>query len=437
MPLLEEFLVSGGLPQEIRDASNFDLFGGWNEGADTLQPQSGSTSSGGGGGGEAFAPPLPLLPEVVVTPPPPPKPSTPIRVPPVVVTTPLSTLLTGIGLLFLPQPTGPREHDELDPGDVMQRPPPRGTPPGGTDPIMPPNWDDLSDPGPPDKPVSQPIIGVDRPEEVPLLPEFVVQPPIPEVPFFMEPGFDLDTYLNPELRPGARPGPSPAPWGAPRLDPDFESPGTVLSPSRPSLPLPSRPPAPDVLGTPLPIGIGLPVGDPVAEPGLPDRALPGTPGPARPRPVVPPADDLDPFFQPFSPVFPDPEPIEAGSCDCSKPKVDQKERKKPTPRAVCYRGTYRQLSKGIIYKRLEQIPCAQGGAAAAKPKQKAPPGLGIVATRDRSPLDVVRDILDVGAQVDDLLRDTGWNSTPKRNANRRPKTAPGRLPRNPVLTTPF
>lgn len=41
-------------------------------------------------------------------------------------------------------------------------------------------------------------------------------------------------------------------------------------------------------------------------------------------------------------------------CRCPKPKRSSKKRQ---PRTVCYRGTYVQRSKGISYRRLEEVPC--------------------------------------------------------------------------------
>lgn len=55
-------------------------------------------------------------------------------------------------------------------------------------------------------------------------------------------------------------------------------------------------------------------------------------------------------------------------CECAKAK---KKRKKPTDRAVCYRGTYRQNKRGITYNRLEEIPCEAKQKSKAAPRKKS------------------------------------------------------------------
>lgn len=82
------------------------------------------------------------------------------------------------------------------------------------------------------------------------------------------------------------------------------------------------------------------------------------PSPA-PRPYVPPTIRPELLAQPGTVPQPQPVPKEAlDRCKCEKPK----EREPRPPRQVCYSGTYRQLSKGIVYKRGKQIPCAPSGA---------------------------------------------------------------------------
>jgi len=88
-----------------------------------------------------------------------------------------------------------------------------------------------------------------------------------------------------------------------------------------------------------------------------------------PNPFTPPGldKDLDPFEQPFTPK----EPKDPDSCQCEK-EPKKKKKKKAEDRTVCYRGTYRQLKKGISYKRLEEVPCdAKTERKAKTPRKKA------------------------------------------------------------------
>ncbi len=101
-------------------------------------------------------------------------------------------------------------------------------------------------------------------------------------------------------------------------------------------------------------------------------AVVAVPTPATVRPVeLAPALDLrtlvSPAFAeplPFAGPFAEPATDAGGltrtptrtkedTCDCAKPK----KRKKSKPRDVCYRGTYRQNSRGITYNRIEEVPC--------------------------------------------------------------------------------
>lgn len=49
-------------------------------------------------------------------------------------------------------------------------------------------------------------------------------------------------------------------------------------------------------------------------------------------------------------------PTKKGDCSCDEEKPKQ-QRKKRQPRVECYRGTYQQRRKGIVYHRKEKIPC--------------------------------------------------------------------------------
>jgi len=50
-------------------------------------------------------------------------------------------------------------------------------------------------------------------------------------------------------------------------------------------------------------------------------------------------------------------PSKTGNCKCDDKKPKEQKKKKRQPRAICYRGTYTQRSKGIIYRKKEQVPC--------------------------------------------------------------------------------
>lgn len=302
---------------------------------------------------ESFAPPvvpLPvkLLPEVVVEAP-----------------TIFGSILTGLTALLFPQPMGPREFDEAPGGGGA--PPPPGTP-VGEDPIMPPNWWDLiEEPFPVDKP-GPPLVPIPMtkvpPVEMPPGEEFVdVSPPRPTT--RAQPGFPVDQfwltpinpiielpYATPDYGVDPGPGPAPAPTITPRSDPVPGIPD-LLPDFWPSVgPQPASPPAPDVSSPPLPDVIANPFGDPFAAPPLP------APPRGNPDPTTGPGDpfafpdaQIDPLLTEFGPS---PLKPQADTCQCDKKKP---KKKKSKPRDVCYRGTYRQNSRGITYKRLEEIPC--------------------------------------------------------------------------------
>jgi len=92
----------------------------------------------------------------------------------------------------------------------------------------------------------------------------------------------------------------------------------------------------------------------------------GSPTPQPPRlaplpqppvnPITP--DMLDPTQ--FDQINPLKTPDKADGCNCDKPA--KKKKKQSKERDVCYSGTYRQLKKGIIYKRGKRVPCTKGEA---------------------------------------------------------------------------
>lgn len=316
---------------------------------------------------EAFAPPVPeVLPEITIRPPT----TTPVPAP--ILPGIVRTIGTGLLGLLIPTVTAPRELDEpqgplrqVNPDDFLpvlpevevvmfpnplrppSKPPGAAAPRIGNDPIMPPNWSDLLD---------------------------VYRPGWPQ-PFAPLPfGPDVDLPVD---QPRAAPRPADEPTRTPRSTPD---PGPdlfpTLQPGRPASPAPDRV-APDLFVAPLP---DLTAGprfdlDPAPAPRVPTRPGTGSPGPS-----LDPWLDFPAFFAPggtgrITPTVPDlgidldpiglPKfdakkiPDEADSCSCAK----KKPKKKRKPRAVCYRGTYRETQSGLIKNKQEEVPCKGRDAA--------------------------------------------------------------------------
>lgn len=335
---------------------------------------------------EAFAPPppveLPVMPDTIVQ----------------GGTSVLGNVLRGVLWFLFPQPTGPREHDELDTFDVIAPPPPP-KPPTTLAPDMPPNWRDyLTDPDavpynvpkmplpvpdhnyPVEMPDGEKYFDVKPPKVTPR-DTIRLSPPIIELPYFDDFGVDL------------RPGPTPTPTSTPRSDPVSPDlfPEPVDVPQR--VPQPDRPgePAPDIFSPTLPDGFGDPIGDPFSPPELPapPRTVPRTPA----IPGDSPLDFLDPTFtpkiDPISPLVefgPDKLKPEAETCGCAK--KDKNKKKKKKERDVCYRGTYYETKRGLSKVRIEQVTCADHPPKKErKPREKKPrkpklkpgqfPGLGL------------------------------------------------------------
>lgn len=388
----------------------------------------------------AFAPPtvpLPVEPPPVVQP-------KPIRVIPGAGVA--AGILRGVVWFLFPQPTGPREHDELDPFDVIGAPPPPSQPPpGSTDPIMPPNWNDMLEwpgipryvpltPIPIEMPPGEPevIVSPPRPKPNPTVPDEVDLPSVVELP--NDYGVDY------------RPGPAPAPDSPPGIDPVSPGLDPQLDPFR--VPAPDRPsaPAPDIFSPTLPDGFGDPIADPFTPSPLP------TPPSTTPRvPTIPDffAPPLDPELTPEPIITPiltqfQPDPFTTkDQCDCAK----KKKKKKREDRRVCYRGTYVETKRGLSKKRLEEVPCegaAKRSTGSTKPatKKLKPgqfPGLGLVGGMD-------------GGQISELLTHAFKEFAPillerfakkakpvkakKPKRNRRGKTKLPKLPGTPY-STPF
>jgi hypothetical protein len=336
-----------------------------------------------GSGSDAFMLPEPvLLPEVIVTPrvvPPPPAALPPAPEPFVPPATLVGSLAAGVLLLLFPQPTGPAEFDEAP--TPPQKPP--GTP-TSTDPLQPPNWDDLGGGGDSGLLDPVPVIGLPvpvPPVEMPPGERFfdVVGRPftwtdIPGLePFFLTPTAQpIEVpYGSPFESPAADPGPgsAPLPIGTPGSDPFPGLPLPDPAPGTRPAPEPTGTPSPDPLGTPVPDIIGDPFADPFVTPSLPipPRTTPRAPDTSTPSTIGDPfLTTLDePTLVEFQPRTLKPD---ADQCSCAKPK--KKEKKKPSDRDECWKGTYVQRKRGISYVRKEQVPCEAKPRAARKRKGK-------------------------------------------------------------------
>lgn len=383
----------------------------------------------------AFAPPVVPLPQVV---------------PPAILTpgvTGLGSLLRGVLWFLIPQPMGPREHDELDEFDVMAPPlPPAPPPPAATDPIMPPNWNDMLEwPGTPryvpilptrvdpvEMPPGEPevIVSPPKPTTKPTIPDEVLLPDVTELP----------DYVGIDYRPGPAPAPTGTPGGDPVLEPIFPD---IESPGVPELDRPGTI-APDIFSDPLPDVVGNPFADPFTP----------SPVPAPPRtdirtPTVP--DFLTPTFTPT--VVPEPiltqfqpKPLTAHEqCDCAPKKKKKKDKK---DRTVCYRGTYTETKRGLSKKKLEEIPC-EAAPRATKAKKTTPktkptkpgqfPGLGLLGGMSGSDVtDLFSHAVKEFAPIvtDYLKRRLVPKKEKKPKRNRKPKTRGGRLP-GEFYSSPF
>lgn len=391
-PVTEEVLVTGG------DWSNPG--DDWMKIQEAYQRAAEQFANSGYTYTDAFAPPTPVvLPEVIVQPPP--------RVAPPVIPPAVPSLLTqlsrvGLGFLSVLVPGsmgGAGEGDAPDESSSVAR---RGQPPKEPpriDPVFedvtPPDWDELSRGGKSDlldtltdKLIPFPIPPVEMPQGEKY---FDVSPPQPRPNPFPDLWSFPDVGPNPELQPfptGPGPGPAPAPIGTPGVDPypGLPDPGDVPEPRRSPQPDAPGSPAPDVFGAPLPDGIGDPIGDPFTTPTQPPGTRPDPTNPVRtvprdtpgtvPNPFVTPGPgpdgwaapdfDVEPFPDPLLADIPRPPGTKKDTCTCDEPK--KKKKPKKDARTVCYRGTYRQLKRGITYKKLEEVPCEAPTRKDRKPR---------------------------------------------------------------------
>jgi len=396
----------------------------------------------------AFAPPTPtVLPEVPLpfaTP-------TPGALPPSILKE-LAKNFPWLAIL-VPGAMGPPGTGDApyDPSTVSSRyDPPKRPPtinPTFDDP-SPPNWDDLLGGGDsglldplPDRLIPVPLPPVEMPDNTKFFdvepPRVVTRPTIIEVPIGL-PDFDLDFGLDP------RPGPAPAPGSPTRSDPISPNLDPISDPrvGRP-LPDPKSDPAPDLFGAPLPDVFGNPFGDPFtpSPQPAPPRGNPTPPEFFAPTDFAP-TPTIDPILTEFGP---NPTKPEKDQCSCGTKK---KKKNKREPRTVCYRGTYTETKKGLIKKRLEEVPCEdtstrkgkRSSPSTSSRKKKTKPGQfpGLALSGGQ--------LLDYGGQIaseflpvisDYVLRKLKTKQPPKgKKRNRKAKTKPGRAP-GTIYTTPF
>lgn len=367
-----------------------------------------------GSGSGSFAPPMTVMPNITVTPRPTaaPTPAPPSRLPTpnlpsriaaaalrvgarlgggvLALLTPMNSGEEGTGNLFggpgalypdgpppspaIPLPEPEADLDvELEPIIVTPAPPPAPPPvnvPIGEDPIMPPNWNDLSNPE---------GVNFDKPTG-------------PGIPVLIVPDFD-DPADRRAPEPPSDPGELPLPAG-PQVFPE-PLPGDAAS----DQPLPDAAP---VLPSPLPysdpFGFGPALFDPLPSTRPGTSARPGGRPATRPRPRSPlnpaipgipdgyrpsvPGFDvgLPDFFTSPTPDIQD-DPIPEGAfgedapgqdeqCDCAPKK--KKKKKKAKERTVCKQGTYTQRAKGIKYAPRRTVPCESAPEPERKKKSSKP-----------------------------------------------------------------
>lgn len=357
------------------------------------------TIDASGGEGANF---LPTLPEVVVTP------RVAVRVP---TAQPRPSLVARVGRLIgtalsrldvvllplVPGNMGPEGTGNLpDPGPLPELPeieieaepeleelpqivvtPPPPVPPrvvdAGSDPIMPPNWNDLANPGdqifydsygrrPITDPTRLPI--PDFPDlgdrQAPESPSDPGELPTPSGPVVFP---DLLPQPGVTTRPQTRPDPAPVlpdPFGFPDLEPfrsPFPGPSELPRPGFLSEPVRrpgSRPSSPS---SPVRVPLGVPQ-TPIF-PGVFD--FPDFPNARPPNPTPPtrlgfttdpnPSILDDPAAEPWGDVD---RPTSDDQCQCDK---KPKKKRKSGRREVCQQGTYTQRAKGIVYRPKRVVPC--------------------------------------------------------------------------------
>lgn len=200
------------------------------------------------------------------------------------------------------------------------------------------------------------------------------QPVIP-VPGPMFPNLPGNPPAPARVSPPRR-SPTPAPISPPAPAPLPGSPGEPPPGVSPNEPMPMPAPTPTRAPEPKPNAPGSP--RPAPRPASPGRPKPATsPAPrtrplTRPswwpsavpfpgtrlvtRPATRPLTSLQPRGVSSSQLQPSPGPSTLQD-QCRELERQRRRRRKRKPRTVCYRGTYRELSNGLIKRRKEKVPC--------------------------------------------------------------------------------
>lgn len=421
MPSTDEFIVTGPTPGAPNYLDWANLLNRWPvTPAPTYTPPS-----------EAFAPPVPtpapappppvVLPEVIVEP-------TPVPIVPLI--TP-AIAGAGAGLLGLLFPTAIGGGNLPDNATQWRPPkdPPASAHDAGDDAPQPPDWGELSEGfdvwgdriergaeflrdvfntarrvyGLLDRfkadPVSRFETGTSkvlRISDNPLLEEFVVQPKrtvksAPRAPALQEVplvdyqqlfrGLGSDFGLGFEL----------APVRTPRIDTPARDPSRKNAPGRRTGLEPSRALEVDLFGAPHLAPDGGLFFDPTAPSDVPVPPRIGDPVPRTPVDTTPAGfiDDVVPnlYPPPDLAVAPIRVPPRKGDCTCTTtdgggPK--KKKKKKRADRAICYRGTYRQLKRGISYSPKEEVPCDARSREESSRSKKSGSGKKPGTTRGRT-----------------------------------------------------
>lgn len=277
-----------------------------------------------------------------------------------------TVLLGGLGALFLPTPTAPRELDEAPtPPKPPTRTPTPQAEPDDRIPFLWPTVPEFNEPGP--FPFALPV---PRPrDELDYDPRVRRILPISDDPGLFADPSGLPDFPMPDPFPTTKPRPSPVPD---RFAPDpFSDPFTTpfVDPQRPFQPFPDFPfdpaidtPVPDTLAPPQ-VDAPPRIGDPVAPPRV------GTPTTFPDLPYAPPGFNFDPFTPPIDAPLPKFDGDKADKCNCVETKK-KKPKKKTQPRQICYEGHYVEHSRGLTKVRGKQIPCDT--KAARKPRSRTP-----------------------------------------------------------------
>lgn len=162
---------------------------------------------------------------------------------------------------------------------------------------------------------------------------------LPEYDFGFNPQADVRIRTDPYRQPDPTPiglFNSPAPFGIP-----YGLPANVPTPGVRTAPAPRYKTAPNPFLAPEPVN------EPLPKP---------KPAPKTPRIPRPKATPIETLLGPRPITLPQPQPVPKEALDKCKCPPEKKKRQKKK-REVCYRGTYTELSNGLIKNRKEKVEC--------------------------------------------------------------------------------